>query len=152
MRVFVGAVTFIIIMKGIFTFLLVITMIAILCVPLIIKAFFSIIFIPDPRLVISAFLEITFGSIMMFVSSEVLVEITFLVVLVIEIGTFFIFILVVDFMKAAGLLPLFVVRRLPIAATLLTSLSLVRAPIILRYVATPFFVPSFDIVIFCKIQ
>jgi len=96
-------------MKRIFTFFFIIAPIAILYMSIVIKSFFPTISIIKLGFMMSAFLEFTFRSVMMPISNEVLVEITFLVALIIEIGMLFIFILVIDFMKAAGLLPLFVV-------------------------------------------
>jgi len=135
-------------MERIFTFFFIITLIMILYMPFIKKSFFPTIFIIKLGFIMSAFLKIALGCIMVLVSNEVLVEITFLVVLVIEIDMLFIFILVVYFMEAAGLLSFFVIRCLPITTTLLTTLSFIVAAVIFSYIVVFFFVPSFGIIMF----
>lgn len=143
---FVGIIIFIIIMKRTLALFILITMIAILHTSLIVEAFLSAIFVIEARFTMTAFPEIVLGGIVMFVSSDVLVKVAFLVAFIVEISVFFIFILAILFMKAAGLLSLFVVRRLPVAATSFATLRLSIASIISSHVAVSLPVLCFGIV------
>lgn len=146
MCIFIGTIILMIIMGGAFACLFIITSIVIIYMPLVVITLLCLTFIIETGLAMRVALGIAFGGVIMFVGSDVLIKITFLMALVIEIGIFFIFILVVDFMKAAGLLSLFVVRRLPVAAALLVHLGLIVPSIIPCLVVISLFVSGLGIV------
>jgi hypothetical protein len=134
-------------MRGILALFRFIALIAMLRMPLVVEAPTAAILTIEARLTTSTFPKIALGGVVVPVSGDVLVKIAFLVALVVKIGTLFIFILAVHFMKAAGLLALFVVRRLPVAATPFATLDLPVASVISGHVAVSLLAPSLGVVI-----
>lgn len=138
----------IIIMERIFASLAAVTPIAGLRTPFVAVIFALVIPTVELAPTMSASLEIAVGSVMIFVGGGALVEVTFLVALVVEIGLLFILVLAVDFMKAAGLLSPLAIRRSPVTVTFLILLSFLVPSVISGHVAVPFLVGSFSLIMF----